>query len=206
LQYSRQSVISRVSNPMERPAKSNREKMLGIAVLGITLAGIVFVTVIEPQLKERNARLARMGELQLKLLKMKGDLLIKDRIDNVYAKLEPMITSNGTELQEKALFIRELQDLYSKPDVSVMRNTVLPPTNEQFYVVLSAKIEMVGNIREIVRFALAVEGHPNPIKIEHMELKTRETDDNIHASFTLSKVVARPDNNTEGTNRVARTG
>lgn len=172
--------------------RNNREKFLAVITVGVVICAVVFVVVIEPQLKERRASLERMHQLQLKLTKMKGDLLIKDRIDNIYSQIEPLIAGDGTDQQEKSRFTRELSGLYSKLNVTITSTTILPTVDEQFYRRLSAKIEMRGHIREVFNFVLAVETYPNPIKIEQFHFKAREIIDNVHASFLVTKVVARP--------------
>lgn len=169
---------------------NNREKILVSITVLVIVGALVFSVVIEPQLKKRRASLARMHRLQLTLARMKGDLLIKDRIDSVYAQIEPLITGDGTDQQEKSGFTRELSELYSKLDVTITSTTILPTVNDEFYRRLSAKIQMHGNVREILRFILAVEAHPSPIRIEQFDFKAREIADNVNAIFLVTKVVA----------------
>ncbi|MHC4230963.1 MAG: GspMb/PilO family protein [Planctomycetota bacterium] len=102
-------------------------------------------------------------------------VLEKDRIDRVYSKIEPLIAGTGTDLQEKSKFARELHDLFSKQNVQTRAVTPLPMLNEEFYRRLAIKIEMTGSIRDILKFIFAVETYSNPIKIEKLDLKTRET-------------------------------
>jgi len=174
-------------------AKKSREKVLAIITISVILGAVAFTVIIEPQLKERKAHLAHMRQLQLKLTKMKGDLLLKDRIDDIYSQIEPLIASNGTDQQEISLFTRELSDLYSKLNVRTKTIKILPIISEEFYRRLSVKIEMSGHVREILNFILSVETYPNPIKIEQFDIKVREIVDNIQASFLVTKVVAQPE-------------
>lgn len=174
-------------------AKKSREKVLAIIAISVILGAVAFTAIIEPQLKERKARLALMRQLQLKLTKMKGDLLLKDRIDDIYSQIEPLIAGNGTNQQEISLFTRELSDLYSKLNVKTKTIKILPIINEEFYRRLSVKIEMSGHVREILNFILSVETYPNPIRIEQFDIKAREITDNIQASFLVTKVVAEPE-------------
>jgi len=178
---------------MMTSAKKSREKVLAIITISVILGAVAFTVIIEPQLKERKAHLAHMRQLQLKLTKMKGDLLLKDRIDDIYSQIEPLIASNGTDQQEISLFTRELSDLYSKLNVRTKTIKILPIISEEFYRRLSVKIEMSGHVREILNFILSVETYPNPIKIEQFDIKVREIVDNIQASFLVTKVVAQPE-------------
>lgn len=170
--------------------KNNRQKILAVITVVVVVCAFVFSFVVEPQLKRRQDCLAQMNKLQLMLTRMKGDLLIKDRIDNIYAQLEPIIAGEGTDQQEKSGFTRELSELYSKLDVTVTSTTMLPTAKEEFYRRLSAKVQMHGNVREIFRFILAVEAHSSPVRIEQFDFKAREIADDINATFLVTKVVA----------------
>ena len=176
---------------MKTSLGNNREKALAIATVGVVLGAIVFVVVIEPQLNKYKASAARTTNLRLKLAKIRGDLLVKDRIDSAYARIEPLIASSGTTHQEMSSFTRELDELFSEWKIRIRAIKILANVNEDFYRRLAVKIEMTGNIEDIVRFIHSVETHPNPIRIEQFELKAREIVDSVSASFLVTKVVAR---------------
>lgn len=167
--------------------------MLAMVTVSVALSAVIFIVVIEPQLKEHKACSVRINQLRMKLTKMKGDLLVKDWIDSVYAQIEPLIASGGTDQQEISLFTRELSDFYSKRNVRTRTIKILPLTNEEFYRRLSIRIEMSGHIREILNFVASIESYPNPIRIEKFDIKSREIVDNVEASFVITKVVAKPE-------------
>lgn len=175
---------------MTASLRNNREKVLAMITAGLVVSVIAFIVVIEPQLKRHKAHSAHMNQLRLKLTKIRGDLLLKDRIDSVYAQIEPLIAGNGTDQQEMSLFTRELDDLYSSLNVRIKAMKMLASTNEEFYRRLAVKIEMSGRITDIVRFILSVETHPSPVRIEQFEIKAREIVDSVDASFLVTKVVA----------------
>jgi Tfp pilus assembly protein PilO len=193
LLYLRHIAIFAMTNSVKNSSRSNREKVLVVITVSVALSASIFIVVIEPQLKEHKTRLMRMNQLQLKLTKMKGDLLVKDRIDSVYAQIEPLIASSGTDQQEISLLTRELSDLYSKRNVKTRTIKILPLTNEEFYRRLSVRIEMSGHIREILDFIASIERHPNPIRIEQFDIKSREIVDNVEVTFVITKVVAKPE-------------
>ena len=187
----RHVVSSGTTNPMVTAAKNSREKLLGAVVVVIVAGLLTFTLVVNPQLKERALRLERMNQLELKLTKMKGDLLAKERIDDIYSQIEPLIAANGTEQQEISLFTRELSNLYSRLNVKILSVKILPISNEEFYRRLAVKVEMSGHIRSILDFILSVETYRNPIRIERLDLRAQEIVDNIRASFLITKVVAK---------------
>jgi len=175
---------------MKHRGKKNHDKLLAIIVAILILSVIIFTAIIEPQLKERRIRVERMHQLQLDLAKMKGDLLIKDRIDSIYSQIKPLIISNGTDQREISLFTRELNDLYSELDIKIRSVKILPISDEEFYKRLSVKIEMSGHIKNILSFIFSIENHPIPIRIEQLDLRAGEIVDNVQASFLITKIVA----------------
>ena len=176
---------------MATSLRNNREKVLAITTAGVVLGAIAFIVVIEPQLKKYKASAARTNQLRLKLTKIRGDLLVKDRIDSVYAQIEPLIAGSGTTHQDMSSFTCELDDLYSGLNVRVRAMKMLANVNDDFYRRLAVRIEMTGKIADIVRFVHSVETHSNPMRIEQFELKAREIVDSVYASFLVTKVVAR---------------
>jgi Tfp pilus assembly protein PilO len=186
-------VLSQMTNSMIASTKNNREKLLAIIAAIVILSTVIFIAIIEPQLKERKLRLNRMHQLQLTLTRMRGDLLVKDRIDDIYLQIKPLITSSGTDQQEISLFTRELSDLYSKLNVKIRSVKILPIIDEEFYKRLAIKVEMSGHINSLLNFILSIETYSNPVRIEEFDLKTREIMDNIQASFLITKVVAEPE-------------
>jgi len=187
---SRQTVSYGESDLMNTGRKKNREKLLAV-IAAIVLAGTaVFGIFIAPQLRVRKQLLERMHQSQLKLTKMQGDLLIKDRIDNIYSQVEPLIAGSGTEQQEISLFTRQLGELYSKLNVKIRSVKILPSVNENFYRRLSIKIEISGNVKDVLQFICSVETSQNPLRIEQFDLKGLETSNNIEVSMLVTKVVA----------------
>jgi Tfp pilus assembly protein PilO len=180
-----------MTDPMTVNSRNRREKVLVAITAAVIIGAAMFTVIIKPQLEERQLRLQRLHQLQLKLTKMTADLLMKDRIDSIYSQIEPLIVGTGTDLQEKSKFARELHELFSKPNVQTRVVTPLPIKKEEFYRRLAVKIEMTGNIQGILNFISAVETYPNPIRIEQLDLKTRDAVDDVQASFTITKVVAK---------------
>jgi Tfp pilus assembly protein PilO len=172
--------------------KNKREKILAIITSVVIAGAVIFITIIKPQLVKYKAGLNRVHQLQLKLTKMQADLRIKDRIDDIYSQIEPLISGTGTGQQEISLFTRELNNLYSKLNVKIRSVKILPTTSEEFYRRLSMKIEMYGPVKNILDFILSVERYPHPIRIEQFDLKAQDTADNVEASFLITKVVSEP--------------
>lgn len=179
---------------MNTETTKNHRKPLAIITAAVIVGTVIFTSIIEPQLKKHTIGLERMGQLQLKLTKMQSDLFMKDRIDNIYSQIEPLITGRGSDQQEISLFTRQLSNVYSKLNLKIRSVKILPCTNEAFYRNLSIKIEMSGHIKDVCNFIHAVEIHSSPIRIEQFDLKAQEITDNVRVTFMISKVVTEPGN------------
>ncbi len=170
--------------------RASRQTLLAAVTAAVILVAGIGTLVVEPRLKERRARLVRMQELQVKLARLQGDLLVRNRIDEMYERIEPLIAGAGSDQQEMSVFTRELSNLYSSLNINMRSVKLLPTVREEFYRLLSVKIEMQGHVRDVLRFVLLVEAHSSPLRIEQFGLKARETTDEVYASFLVTKVVA----------------
>jgi Tfp pilus assembly protein PilO len=168
----------------------NREKILVVITAVVVVAVFIFVVVIDPQLKQRSIRSQQLHQLQIKLTKMNGNLLLKDRIDKIYSQIEPLIATEATEQQQISTFTRQLSQVYSKLNVEIRSVKILPITKEDFYNRLSIKIEMTGHIKSFLGFVEAIEQHAVPIRIEQIEIVAQQSEDNIRVSMIVSKVVS----------------
>lgn len=190
----RRNALSKTIEPMITGPKNAHEKQLAIIAAIVIIGVLIFTVVVNPQLKERQLRIERKQKLLLTLAKMEGDLLIKDRIDNAYLQIEPLISGSSNDQQEISFFTRELNDLYSKLDVKIRSLIISPVAKEDSYKRLAIKIEMSGHMRNILNFIVAVETYSKPLRIEQFDLKAQETTDNIQVSFVISKIVSESKN------------
>jgi Tfp pilus assembly protein PilO len=169
----------------------NREKILAILTVAIIITMVIFVSIIDPRLKERKTKHRQLSNLQLRLTKIKSDILVKDRIDNLYQQIEPLLESGENQQQEISLFTRQLSDIYSKLNVKIRSVKILPVSNENFYRKLAIKLEMSCHVRELLKFVHELETIGEAVKIEKLDLKTADIVDNLRLSLLISKVVAK---------------
>lgn len=169
----------------------NREKVWAALTLTIIMIVVIFASIIDPKLKERRAKLDQLSNLQLRLTKIKSDILIKDRIDNLYQRIEPLLESGENQQQEISLFTRQLSDIYSKLDIKIRSVKILPVNNENFYRKLTIQLEMNCHVKELLKFVHELETIGQPVKIEKLDLKTANIVDNLELCLLISKVVAK---------------
>ncbi len=175
---------------MNPTAKKNNEKLLAVIAAVTVFGALIFSVMISPKLKERKQCLEKILQLNLKLAKMRSDLLIKDHIDKVYLQVEPLLGEGGTDQQKISLFTRELNELYAKLNVKINSVKILPIINETFYKRLLIRVEMSGHVKSILNFVFSVEAGSVPMKIEELDFKSQDIADSVRTSFLISKVVS----------------
>lgn len=169
-----------------------RETILFGVTVAVIIATVLFATVVAPQWQRRRQGLNDVRSLQLSLAKMRGDLLVKDKIEAVYAQLQPYMASQGSDQQEISAFTCGLNDVYSKLKLKIRSVKILPVTREPSCRRFAVKIEMEGATSHVLSFLSALAVHPDPIRIDRFDLKTLAAPDQIHGAFVISKVVVEP--------------
>jgi Tfp pilus assembly protein PilO len=167
-----------------------REKILGVMTSAVIVGAMVHITAFKPQLRRYDRLEHNLQQLQLKLIKMRGDLLIKDRIDEIYTSQAPLLRNNGTDQQEISEFTRYLYRLYSRLDMKIKSVKILPVQEDESSRKLMVRLEMTGKISHMVKFISSVAASPEAIRIEQFSLQTEEQVDTVQGSFLISKVVA----------------
>lgn len=174
---------------------SNKRETILIIITAITLILVfIFITIIDPQLKKRKVLSGKLSQLQLDLTRAKCNLMIKDRIERMYAQIEPMIAVEGSQQQQISNFTRLLDQTYSKLGMKIKSVKILPVTDQSYYQKLSIKIEMTGFVKDFLKFVEAIEKHKDPVKIEQLELTCQETTDAVLVSVIVTKIVSKENN------------
>jgi len=172
-------------------APKKREKLLVIFTAAVLGSILLFTTIIDPQLKKHKALSSKFSQLKLDLTKVRGNLLMKDRIEKAYSQIEPLITTQGNQQQQISDFTRLLDQIYSKLNVKIRSVKILPVADENYYQKLSIRIEMTGPIKDFLKFIENVEQHQEPIRIEQFELTSQETADTVMTSLFISKITSK---------------
>jgi hypothetical protein len=121
---------------------------------------------------------------------MKGDILIKDRIDRTYSQIGSLIKGVGTDQQEISLFSRELDSLVSRAIIKPGSVKILPVIHETHYRKLTIKLQTTDDIKKITGFINALESFEKPIRLEKIDFTAKERPDNVTASIVLTKIVS----------------
>ena len=103
-----------------------REKILAITAATIIFVAILYTVIVKPQIDSLHRSRQDRQLLELKLLKLKEDFKVKDQIDEIYTRIEPLMHSNGTDQQEISTFTQQLNDLYLLHNARYLQQIPLP--------------------------------------------------------------------------------
>lgn len=155
----------------------------------LVVAVLLYTMLIDPQLVKYHQSQLAAQELKMRLMRMRGNLLIKDRVEQAYRAIEPLIQSNGNDQQEISCFTRQLSDLYSSSNLRVRSVRIMPVNEQEYYKILSVRLELNGNVRDVIGFILSFSDVSDPIRIEQFTLQAEQIAGLINATFVISKIV-----------------
>jgi len=171
-----------------------REKFLAIVTGILILSVSIFSMVLKPQVAGRKKLLKRLREKQTAYTIMSGDMLLKDRIEENYARMESLLKSTGTDQEEMSAFSQEFQKLNAKFNLEPRTIKFLPMIKNDFYRKILISVELNGGIKNILDFISNVENEKQTMKFEKVRFIAKDRDDYIQFSFTLSKVISNAAN------------
>ena len=112
---------------------NTRELLLIVITIVVAFGSLAYIMIIEPQMDKRKRLLTEMQSKKLELMRMRAEMHVKDRVEKTYHELKSLIKGNGTDQQEISQFSRELNDLYSRLQVTIRSVRVLPLLKEEHY-------------------------------------------------------------------------
>ena len=170
--------------------KNKREKFIGVSAV-IFLVGVMFyVLVVEDGMARYRAKANELDAVKVGYAKMRSDMMLKDRIAEKFGEIESSVVSSGNSQQEISVFSNELNDIYSKFGVSVRSIKILPVVNEKFYRKIKIRFEVEGQAKEVLRLIEAMESKEQAYRFEKVNIKAKQTRDNVNCGFVVSKIVS----------------
>lgn len=167
-----------------------RETFLAIVTGILILSVTVFSMILEPQVTKRKKLLRELREKQTTYTKMSGEILLKTRVDEDYARTESLLQSTGTRQEEMSAFSQEFQSLNAKFNLEPRTIDFMPMIKNDFYRKILVKVELNGGIKNILDFISNVENEKKTMKFEKVRFIAKDRDDHIQFKFVLSKVIS----------------
>lgn len=169
---------------------SAREKRLALVTLVVALSTLCYRFVFLPQLENLWALEDKTAELKLQVIEMERDLAQGDRIERLYREFEAAISQKGTDLQESTAFLRTLADITKRNDMTVIRQEQPPIQPSRYYKIFSARLSVKTRPISLARFLRDLQRGKELIRVENVEIKALDNDQNLSVNMKLTKVVA----------------
>lgn len=169
---------------------SQREKRL--FYLTISLLAILFIYrfVIKPVVvnwKDLDEKISVSG---LKLEKSQKMLNLKSRIQRDYERYASSVRMTGSEEEEMAKFLTEIESLARSSSVHISGIKPLPIKKVDFYKKYIVELEAEGDINQVSRFIYDIQNSPQLLKIDKFSLSTKGAGTNLlKCNILVSKVL-----------------
>ena len=171
-------------------ALAKREKRLGAAFAVVAVGAVFYTQLLEPALHRRSLLTQQVFDLRVRLAKMRGDLLLRDRVEQRYARLSSQIRQTVSPDQETARFLVELEKLSAGLALGVTSVKPTPPTVTPTHTRLAVRIDLAGPTMELARFLGAIEQDDSAIRVERLQIVCRKRPGFVNANLTISKALA----------------
>lgn len=167
-----------------------RERILSM-LAGCLVGGLVIYKVcVGGVLAGYSEARAKTRELAVEWAKVQADVKVRDAMEEKYSRIEPMLANSGVEQRDISTFTRETGRVYSQRNLKVRSVRILPMTKGEYYGKLSLRVELSGEIGEILKLLGDIERMDSPVRVEEFEVSVQDRADNVRACFVISKMVS----------------
>lgn len=172
------------------PKLSQREKRL--FYLTISLIAILFIYrfVIKPVVVNWKDLNEKISVSSLKLEKSRKILNLKSRIQRDYENYASSVKMAGSEEEEMAKFLTEIESLARFSSVHISGIKPLPIKKVDFYKKYVVELEAEGDIKQVSKFIYDIQNSPQLLKIDKFSLRTKGAGTNLlKCNILVSKIL-----------------
>lgn len=175
---------------MMLPHLSKREKV--IFYLSLTTASIflIYNFVLEPlhkKIQELNQK------IEAKKIKLEKNLLVlnkKEKIEERYNKYFKNLQLKGTDEEEVAIFLAEIEKLAQKNAVHITDMKPRAPKAVDFYKRFTVDLEAEADIKQITQFIYQVQNTAQLLRVDRLRLETKSSQSQSLKSYlVISKIL-----------------
>jgi Tfp pilus assembly protein PilO len=122
-------------------------------------------------------KIGKLNEkIEVKKIKLEKNSLIlerKKRIEERYNKYFKNLQLRGTEEEEVATFLSEIESLAQKNSVRISDMKPRPSKKVDFYKKFSIDLEAEGDIKQITQFIYQIQSTPQLLRVDKLRLETK---------------------------------
>jgi len=115
---------------------------------------------------------------------------LKDQIEKEFEKYVEYVERSGSDEEEVAKILREIQTLTEQSDVYLIDTKPQAPQKVDFYKEYSVEIETEGEIEALVTFLHRINVSAQLLRVEKLRLNAKERgDEALKSSMLITKVL-----------------
>ena len=170
---------------------SSRDKRIALVTICLVAFAVIFKLMIHPMVKHWSRLNKEVVSQRNQFLRLNRMLEMKEGVEQAYQIYQGAILAKGSEEEEMAGFLREIETLSRPLPIEVTLVKTLQVTNAGFYKRYAIQLEVVGDTINICNLIYSLETSPSLLKVKRLQL-TAKGDNAIRASMQINKVLVSP--------------
>ncbi|MFA5393237.1 MAG: type 4a pilus biogenesis protein PilO [Candidatus Ratteibacteria bacterium] len=170
---------------------SGREKRTSIATAAVIGAALLYNFVIGPLTGYWKLLGKETNKNYLELQKLRRALEMKDSVDKIYEDNKNQISLQGSDEQEIATVLTELESSSKSIGLDITTIEPLPVEDKGFCKKYSTRIEAIGEMATMGSFISAVENSTLLFNIERLQIQATREQNIVKSSFLISRILVK---------------
>ena len=184
---------------MHLPKLSDRERSLARLVAIVLAALIVYHGFFKNPCQELLRLGRQVKDIHHELIEMESALLRQEQVQAEYDRFEKAILATGTDAEELAFVLKELEVLARPIRMDIKSIKPLAPQAIGPYKKFLVQMETEGRVTAIMEFLHAVRASPKVLNIEKLRLRAlRKGPNMLSSSVLISRTSARSRSDASG--------
>ncbi len=171
---------------------SKRERKFALTTVVIVCALGIFDLFIYPAIYRWRRLGQEVTRLDAELLRMERNLELRERIESEFKEYESQILAEGSDEQEVAKLLREIEDLSRNVGFYILSLKPLPISDQGFYKKYTIQLEGEGEMRTVGSFLHRLGTSQQLLKVERLELSARTGTKLLRANIRIGRVSVSP--------------
>lgn len=167
---------------------SKRERNILYFCLSLTLVFLTYNFIFEPAQKKIDDLNQKVEVKKVKLEKNLSVLSRKEMIERRYAKYSKSLQARGTDEEELAAFLSEIENLAQKNGLHISDMKPRPAKTVDFYKKFTVDLQADGDIKQITQFIYQLQNDPKLLRVDRLRLETKSQSQNLTSYMLISKI------------------
>lgn len=170
---------------------SSRERKIAIACLGVVFTSLLFNLILMPSIDGWVRLSKKIYEEERELLRLEKVLEIKDRVESAYKTYEKQILAKGSDEEEIADILREIESLSRPIGLRILNIKPLPIDDQGFYKKYTVQLETEGEMVRIGKFLYRLQTSPKLLEVQRIQLNARTGTELLRIHLLISRVLVK---------------